>query len=298
VLPAFAVGASVVLLRRPDPEPILAAIARQRVTAFMAVPTLWRRLCQLAAEQDYDLSSLRRTAGSSDAMPADLLAEVGRRFNGAPYIQTYGLTEGGCILTYLEPADAGRKSGSAGKPHPACELRLEDRHGRPVATGQMGEIVARTEHVMNGYWRRPAETAAALSADGWLRTGDLGRLDAEGYLWIVGRAKDLIISGGENIDPAEVELCLRQHPAVAEVAVIGLPDAEWGEQVVAVVVPAAGAATVTEAAADMAAALIEFIRPRLAGYKRPRRVEFVEALPRTATGKIQKNRLRERFRPS
>jgi acyl-CoA synthetase (AMP-forming)/AMP-acid ligase II len=158
-----------------------------------------------------------------------------------------------------------------------------------VAPGETGEIVARTEHVMTGYWKRPEETARALR-DGWLRTGDLGRLDDEGYLWIVGRAKDIIISGGENIDPAEIETCLREHPAVAEVAVIGTPDPEWGEQVVAVVVPKPGTIpTATE--------LIEHVRPRLAGYKRPRRVEFVEALPRTAsTGKVQKAVLRKQFK--
>lgn len=287
ILPAFSVGATVVLLRHPDPAGILAAVERHRVTAFMAVPTLWRRICQLAAAGGYDTSSLRRTAGSSDAMPRDLLDEVTSRFQ-APYIQTYGLTEAGCILTYLDPADALRKLGAAGKPHLACELRLVDRDNREVRTGEMGELLARTEHVMNGYWGRPVETARALE-DGWLRTGDLGRFDDEGYLWIVGRAKDLIISGGENIDPAEVEQCLRQHPAVAEVAVIGLPDQEWGEQVVAVVV-------LTVGSQGDASALIEYVRPRLAGYKRPRRVEFIDALPRTATGKIQKALLRERYR--
>ena len=287
VLPAFVVGATVVLLRHPEPAGILAAVERRRVTAFMAVPTLWRRICAVAAEGRHDASSLRRTAGSSDAMPRDLLDEVMGRF-GAPYIQTYGLTEGGCILTYLDPADALRKLGAAGKPHAACELRLEDRDGRPTPPGEVGEIVARTAHAMNGYWGRPEETARALR-DGWLRTGDLGRLDDEGYLWIVGRAKDIIISGGENIDPAEIELCLREHPAVAEVAVIGLPDPEWGEQVVAVVVPSAGA---TASASD----LIEFVRPRLAGYKRPKRIEFVVELPRTAsTGKVQKSALRQKL---
>jgi fatty-acyl-CoA synthase len=288
VLPAFAVGATVVLLRHPEPEGILAAIERRRVSAFMAVPALWRRICAAAAAGRHDTASLRRTAGSSDAMPRDLLEEVMGRFR-APYIQTYGLTEGGCILTYLDPADALRKLGAAGKPHAACDLRLEDPAGGPVAAGATGEIVARTEHVMNGYWGKPEETARALR-DGWLRTGDLGRLDEEGYLWIAGRAKDIIISGGENIDPAEIEHCLRAHPAVAEVAVIGAPDPEWGEQVVAVVVPRPGTR-------PTAAELIEHVRPRLAGYKRPKRVEFVDALPRTAsTGKVQKTVLRERFK--
>jgi fatty-acyl-CoA synthase len=288
VLPAFTVGATVVLLRHPEPEAILATAERQRVSAFMAVPTLWRRVCVVAATGRYDTRSLRRTAGSSDAMPRDLLDEVQARFQ-APYIQTYGLTEGGCILTYLDPADAVRKLGAAGKPHAACDLRLESFTGAPAAPGQTGEILARTEHVMNGYWNRPEETARVLR-DGWLRTGDLGRLDDEGYLWIVGRAKDIIISGGENIDPVEIERCLIEHPDVAEVAVIGLPDPEWGEQVVAVVVPRRGA---TISGAD----LIEFVRPRLAGYKRPKRVELVDALPRTAsTGKLQKAILRDHYR--
>jgi fatty-acyl-CoA synthase len=288
VLPAFTVGATVVLARHPEPEGILDLVARRRVSAFMTVPTLWRRICRVAVEGRHDTTSLRRTAGSSDAMPADLLDEVTGRF-GAPYIQTYGLTEGGCILTYLDPADARRKLGAAGRPHAACDLRLETADGAPTPAGAVGEIVARTEHAMHGYWNRPEETARTLK-DGWLRTGDLGRLDDEGYLWITGRAKDIIISGGENIDPAEIEQCLRQHPAVAEVAVIGLPDPEWGEQVLAVVVARDGEAASAED-------LIAFARPRLAGYKRPRRVAFVQALPRTAsTGKVQKAMLRQQFR--
>jgi acyl-CoA synthetase (AMP-forming)/AMP-acid ligase II len=287
VLPAFVVGATVVLLRHPEPAAILGVIERRRVSALMAVPTLWRRICAEAAHQTYDTSSLRRTAGSSDAMPRDLLDEVQRRFQ-TPYIQTYGLTEAGCILTYLDPGDVGTKLGSAGKPHAGCDLRLIGLDGAPVADGEVGEIVAHTEHIMHGYWRRPEETTRAL-ADGWLRTGDLGRIDADGFLWIAGRAKDLIISGGENIDPVEIERCLLTHDTVAEVAVIGLPDAEWGEQVVAVIVPAAGAAPV-------AADLIAYVRPRLAGYKCPKQVVFVAALPRTAsTGKVQKAILRDQL---
>ena len=286
VLPAFSVGATVVLLRHPDAETILATVERRRVSAFMTVPTLWRRVCAAAAEGRFDTRSLRRTAGSSDAMPRDLLEEVTARF-AAPYIQTYGLTEAGCILTYLDPADASRKLGAAGKPHGACDLRLVSLAGAPVGAGEVGEVLARTEHVMNGYWNKPRETERAL-VDGWLRTGDLGRLDEEGYLWIVGRAKDIIISGGENIDPAEIEQCLGGHPAVAEVAVIGVPDPEWGEQVLAVVVP--------NGLAPNGEDLIEFVRPRLAGFKRPRRVEFVDALPRTvSTGKVRKAVLRARY---
>ncbi|MCC6629629.1 MAG: long-chain-fatty-acid--CoA ligase [Chloroflexi bacterium] len=288
VLPAFVAGATVVLLRHPEPDAILAAVERHRVSAFMAVPTLWRRVCAVAATGRCDTTSLRRTAGSSDAMPRDLLDEVQARFQ-APYIQTYGLTEGGCILTYLDPADASRKLGAAGKPHVTCDLRLEAADGTAVAAGEPGEVVAHTEHVMSGYWNRPEETARVLR-DGWLRTGDLGRLDEEGYLWIVGRTKDIIISGGENIDPAEVERCLLEHPAVAEVAVIGLPDPEWGEAVTAVVVPAPGQS-------PSEVMLMAFVRARLAGYKRPKRVEFVDVLPRTAsTGKIQKAILRDQFR--
>ena len=189
----------------------------------------------------------------------------------------------------MRPGDPPSKYGSNGTPHPQAEVRIFDADDRPLPPGEIGEIVARSEHLMNGYWGLPDRTAEALRG-GWLHTGDLGYLDADGYLWITGRAKDVIISGSEHIYPAEVEAVLRLHPAVEEVAVIGVPDPEWGESVAAIVVPAEGAVPSAEQ-------LIGFVRERLAAFKRPKYVAFADELPRTGpTRKVQKAALRERYR--
>jgi fatty-acyl-CoA synthase len=289
ILPYHYVGATVGLLWEPRPDLILQAIERWRVTALMAVPTIWTRLLQELEHHRYDFSSLRRIMGSSDAMPRPLLERVVETFK-VPWIQTYGLTEGGCILTYLEPPDQFRKIGSCGRPHVQCDLAVVDPNGNELPPGEIGEVVARTEHAMTAYWRNPQQTAEAFRG-GWLHTGDLGRFDQEGYLYITGRLKDMIISGGEKIYPAEVEPVLLQHPAVKECAIIGVPDPEWGEAVMAVIVPRDG---MTVNKVD----IVQFVRERLAGYKRPRYVEVVEALPRTtATGKVQKAELRAHFGP-
>jgi fatty-acyl-CoA synthase len=299
VLPYHYAGATVALLPDPKPEAVLAAMEAYRVTAMMAVPTVWRWLVEHPDRQRRDLSAFRRAMGSSDAMPRDLLEQVVEAF-GASWTQTYGLTEAGCILTYLSPADFRRKIGSAGKPHVAAELLIADpalagdpqwplRPEHRLPPGETGEIVARTEHLMDGYWQKPAQTAETIR-HGWLRTGDLGRLDEDGYLYIVGRLKDVIISGGEKIYPAEVEPVLRAYPGVQELALVGVPDREWGESVLAVIVPAPGA--VVDADAFKA-----WARRQVAGYKAPRHVVFVESLPRTTgTGKVQKALLREQFR--
>lgn len=299
VLPYHYAGATVALLPDPRPEAVLDAMERYRVTAMMAVPTVWRRLVERSDFPRRDLHAFRRAMGSSDAMPVELLAEVVERFH-ASWTQTYGLTEAGCILTYLAPPDGRRKIGSAGKPHVQAELAIADparaddpewpqRVEHRLASGAVGEIVARTDHLMDGYWRQPEQTAAAVR-HGWLRTGDLGRLDEEGYLYIAGRLKDVVISGGENIYPAEVEPVLRAYPGIQDLALVGLPDREWGESVLAVVVPQPGAAFDSDGFRTWA-------RSQVAGYKSPRHVAVVDALPRTpGTGKVQKAALREQFR--
>jgi acyl-CoA synthetase (AMP-forming)/AMP-acid ligase II len=299
VLPYLYAGATVALLPDPKPDAVLDAMERYRVTAMMAVPTVWRRLVEHPSLPDRDLTAFRRAMGSSDAMPLDLLNEVVERF-GATWTQTYGLTEAGCILTYLQPPDQRRKIGSAGKPHPQVDLLIADpaavgdpdwplRPEHRVRQGETGEIVARTAHAMSGYWHKPEQTAATLR-NGFLRTGDLGRLDGEGYLYVAGRLKDVIVSGGEKVYPAEVEPVLRAFPGVGEVALVGVPDREWGESVLAVVVPAEGEPFDADAFRAWA-------RQRVAGYKTPRHVAVVDDLPRTTgTGKVQKVVLRERFR--
>ncbi|HEV2123934.1 MAG TPA: AMP-binding protein [Chloroflexota bacterium] len=299
VLPYHYVGATVALLPDPKPDAVLEALEAYGVTAMMAVPTIWRRLVEHPSLPGRDLSRFRRAMGSSDAMPLDLLRQVVDTF-AASWTQTYGLTEAGCILTYLPPADHIRKVGSVGKPHTQADLivadpsrdaepdwPLRDIHQMPL--GETGEVVARTEHVMTGYWGKPDQTAAALR-NGWLRTGDLGRLDEEGYLSIVGRLKDVIVSGGEKIYPAEVEPVLAQYPGVQELALVGVPDHEWGESILAVIVPQA------DTPVDPAT-FKEWARQRVAGYKTPKHVIFLQSLPRTTgTGKIQKSVLREQFR--
>ncbi len=281
------VGSTLVIISTPPtPQKILDAIQKHKVTHFVAVPTLWRRLLEYPDFEKYDLNSLKIAMGASDAMPRDLLEEVLRRTTAASP-QLYGLTEGGC-LTFLSPEDSRKKIGSSGKPHCQAEIRIVDENGKELPQGEVGEIICRGEHRMSFYWDMPEETKKTIR-DGWLYTGDLGRFDEEGYIYIVGRKKDMIISGGQNIYPAEIEKVLLRHPKVAETAVIGLPDKEWGEAVMAVVVTKEGE-TMTEEE------VIGTVKENLASYNKPRYVRFVAALPRTAaTGKIQKAELRAKY---
>jgi fatty-acyl-CoA synthase len=214
-------------------------------------------------------------------------APVYERFweRGIAFKSGYGLTEAGPNTFWLPDADVRRKPGSVGFPLSHVDLKIVDGQGRAVGADEVGELLIRGPHVCAGYWNRPEETAHAIQ-DGWLHTGDLARCDPEGYYFIVGRLKDVIISGGENIYPAEVESVLAAHPLVVEVALIGLPDVRWGEMPQAVVVPRPGARLEAEE-------LLAFAGQRLARYKLPRSVILVEALPRTAAGKIDKERLKK-----
>jgi fatty-acyl-CoA synthase len=289
ILPPLYAGAAVVVLPWPDAALILDAVERHRVTAFRAVPTIWKRLLARDDLERRDLSSLRRVIAGSDAMPPELIGEIKRRLPGVAYLQNYGLTEAGPVLTFLRPEDPPSRWGSNGMPHAQAEIRIVDEQDRSLPAGDLGEIVARSEHLMTEYWNLPEKTEEALRG-GWLHTGDVGFLDDDGYLWITGRKKDVIISGSEHIYPIEVESVLRLHPAVEEVAVIGVPDPHWGETVVAVIVLASGA----EPDAD---GIIAFVRSRLAEYKRPKLVVFTNDLPRTGpTRKVQKAALRERYK--
>ncbi|MGH8821962.1 MAG: AMP-binding enzyme, partial [Rhodoferax sp.] len=224
-----------------------------------------------------DLSSLRLLNSGSMVVPETLIQAFHSR--GIPVGQIYGATETAPIATALRAEDAMRKAGSAGKAVPHCDVTLVE-----------GEIWARGPALMRGYWN--AGKVSGLTDEGWFRSGDLGRLDEEGFLWVVGRSKDVIISGGENIYPAEIENLLASHPLVAECAVLGQPDAQWGEIVVAVVVlrqPAS--ADGNDALADWEPTLREFLRSRIARYKQPRRWRALPALPKTALGKVQKQQL-------
>jgi fatty-acyl-CoA synthase len=209
-------------------------------------------------------------------------------------MQGYGMTETTAAATYLMPADHRRALGgepklllSAGRPLPGTEVRVVDGKGRPLPNGAIGEVAVRGPQLMRGYWNLPQATTEALR-DGWMHTGDAGVMDDEGFLYIQDRVKDMIVSGGENVYPREVEEVLYQHPAVAEAAVIGVPDATWGEAVKAIVVRKPGA----EASAEE---ILDFCKGRLGGYKRPRSVDFVAALPRNPSGKVLKKELREPY---
>jgi len=290
-IPTLHAGGLVVLQPRFDPDAVWQAVDAERITFFGAVPTMFRRLydaLEAAPTSRYRLDSLRFLFTAGAAIPVELIRAYERR--GLVLKHGFGQTETS-ILTCLDAADAVRKAGSVGRPVHHAEVRVVSRDGidgpvagwRDVAPGETGEIVVRGPITMLGYWKRPEETAETLRGD-WLRTGDLATVDAEGYLFLVGRARDLYISGGENVYPAEVEAVLHEHPDVADVAVAGVPDARWGEAGRAWIVPAPGA----DVDAD---ALRAFCRERLASFKVPRAFVAVEALPRTESGKVQKHRL-------
>ena len=289
-----AAGGSLYLQEDFDPRRVVRALAEERIAVALLVPAMLQ-FCLVAvpdaAERRYP--ELRLIIYGASPIAEQTLREAARVFR-CDFLQGYGMTETTAVATQLSTADhrralAGEPAllASAGRAILGTELRIADAEGRPVPEGATGEILVRGPQLMRGYWNLPDATREALR-DGWMHTGDAGRLDANGYLYLQDRVKDMIVSGGENIYPREIEDVLYQHPAVAEAAVIGVPDEAWGEVVKAFVVRRPGAA----ASADE---LVEFCRSRLAGYKRPRSVDFVEALPRNPSGKVLKRELREPY---
>lgn len=283
----WSMGGTVVIMRRADPRAMLAAVQRERVAYLYAVPTVYESMLARDDFASFDLSSLRLLGGGTAYMPGEQIERITRAFGVDAMVILYGQTEAGPV-SCLRPRDLRRKPGSVGQPVNGVDVRVVDASGRDVPPGEPGEIVVRSEFTMLGYWRMPEETAAAF-AGGYLHTGDLALWDDEGYLHIVGRLKEMIKTGGENVFPAEVEQALLTHPAIAECAVVGVPDAHWGESVLAVVVPRNGVRVSEDD-------VVEHVRARLAGYKRPRHVRIVGELPRTAsTRQVQKALLAERF---
>jgi malonyl-CoA/methylmalonyl-CoA synthetase len=273
-------GGSAVLQRGFRPEAVLDAIAAHSATLFFGVPTMYHRLA--AEPRAGELAPLRLCVSGSAPMPATLHAAI-EAASGQRVLERYGMTE--TLMLVSNPHDGERRPGSVGLPLPGVELRLE---------GEPAEIQVRGPNVFGGYWERPDANAEAFTPDGWFRTGDLGAFDDDGYVRIVGRAKELIISGGYNVHPREVEDALREDPAIDDVAVVGEPSEEWGERIVAYVVPA----TPEDAHRLDLASLRARLGGRLAPYKHPRAVHAVEALPRNALGKVQKHRLAQgRVRP-
>jgi acyl-CoA synthetase (AMP-forming)/AMP-acid ligase II len=282
----------VVLLRSFDVESLLANVEAHRVTATAMAPTMVAMLLEDPIAERYDLSSLRRIGYGASAMPAEVLRRARLRWPQVGFSTGFGMTELSGNVMFMGPDDHDRAAEqgldilrSVGRQMPLARVRVVDDEGRDVAPGTPGEIVVRGDQVLMGYWRNPEATRQSFFG-GWFRSGDVGRWDEDGYLFIVDRKKDMILTGGENVYPREVEEVLYEHPAVLEAAVIGAPDPKWGEMVVAVVCrrsPVEGEE------------LIAFCRERIASYKKPRHVLFIDALPRNASGKVLKRELRDRI---
>jgi fatty-acyl-CoA synthase len=280
-LPILHAGGTVVLVQDFDAELAIELINRERCTIALLVPTMYHMLIHSPkfAEASFPTMHTFLSGGASCPLPVYRAFEA----KGLAFKEGYGLTEAGPNNFYIHPKEAARKRGSVGRPMLYNEVKLADEHGCEVPVGEVGEIWLRGGHVFHSYWNRPDATAEALR-DGWLRTGDLGRRDEDGYYYIVGRKKDMIITGGENVYPLEVEHLLRQHPDVSDAAVVGVPDDKWGEAVCAAIVKVEGASLSAEELKVYCSALI-------GKYKIPKRFAFMEELPKTAVGKIDKNRI-------
>ena len=278
-------GGHVILSGAFDPTQALSDIEKFRVTTMFGVPAMFLFMSQVPTFATADLSSLRYFICGGAPVPEPLMRAYADR--GVTFAQGYGLTETAPLALVMGIDESEKKIGAAGnKVLPLSDVRLVDATNTEVAAGQPGEICVRGPQVMVGYWNNPGATDAAIDDDGWFHTGDVGREDDDGYVYVVDRVKDMVISGGENVYPAEVESVLYSHPAVAEVAIVGLPDAKWGEAVTAVIATAPGETVTLEE-------LREFAADRLARYKLPLRLEFVDALPRNPSGKVLKFQLRE-----
>jgi malonyl-CoA/methylmalonyl-CoA synthetase len=277
-------GAKMLWHARFDARSTLADLSR--ATVMMGVPTYYTRLL---AEEDFTRASctgVRLFISGSAPLLADTF-ESFRARSGHAILERYGMSETGMLCS--NPLHGERRAGTVGLPLPEVEVRIRDSSGQVAAAAESGGIEVRGENVFIGYWRNPEKTREEFTADGWFRTGDVGVFDADGYLSIVGRAKDLIITGGYNVYPKEIELVIDALPGVVESAVVGIPHPDYGEAVTAAVVLDGQAAIRTEA--DVVAQL----KAQLAGYKVPKRIHFVEALPRNAMGKVQKNVLRDQL---
>ncbi len=288
---ALLTGGSVDLRPRFDAAAIYNTLLRGETTMFFGVPTMYTRLIAEAQGRPERPPPLRLYVSGSAPLSVQTSEEF-RALFGQPILERYGMTE--TLMNLSNPFDGERRPGTVGQPFPGQEARIVDIQTRqPILDETLGEIEVRGPHVCKGYWRQPEATAAAFSADGWFATGDLGWRSADGYYTIAGRARELIISGGYNIYPREVEEVLERHPAVAEAGVLGLPDPDFGEQVVAAVVLHPEAALPTEGRNGLSAELVALCRNQLASYKKPRRMVYLDALPRNALGKVQKHILRE-----
>jgi malonyl-CoA/methylmalonyl-CoA synthetase len=286
---ALNAGATTVMLPKFEPERTLQALCARNCTILMAVPAIHRRLVNVSNAAAYDLSHVRLVTSGSDRLPDDLFRQFKTTF-GHILLERYGMSETGMLIS--NPLHGERRVGSVGLPLPGVEVRIvHPETEAPLPDNEVGAVQVRGKNVFKGYWRQPQKTADAFTPDGWFRTGDLGLREPDGYFTLKGRSRDLIISGGYNVYPSEVELVLAQHPAVQASAVIGCPDDDWGETVTAVIISHPG----TEATEDD---IIAHCKTRLVNYKVPRRVLFVSDLPRNSLGKVQKAKLRQELCPN
>jgi malonyl-CoA/methylmalonyl-CoA synthetase len=281
---AFHTGATTLIMREFNAHRTLEMLASGECTVFLAVPTIHKRLLDVPNADRFDLSHVRLITSGSDGLPDEVFTGFQKTF-GYTLLERYGMTETG--MNCSNPVNGERRIGSVGLPLPGVEVRIVDSEtGEVLADGEIGDMQLRGPNIFKGYWRQPEKTGESFTSDGWFKTGDLGFREQDGYITLCGRSKDLIISGGLNIYPPEVERVLAEHPAVAACAVIGCLDAEWGERVTAVVVPRPSESVTAEE-------LMRFCRERLAPYKTPKSIVFKKELPRNAMGKVQKAELRK-----
>jgi fatty-acyl-CoA synthase len=283
--PTFHAGGTVIVMRAFDPARLLRLIDEWQVTVILLVPAMYLMLAQFPDFTRHDLASVRSWGSGGSALPPSLVQEYTSK--NIIIQQGFGMTETGPTVFLITKEDALRKAGSVGKPVMHTEVRIVDRDGHELGPDEVGELCVRGGNVTTGYWKRPEATAEAI-VDGWLHSGDAAKYDEEGFYTIVDRWKDMFISGGENVYPAEVENVIYQHPAVAEAAIIGVPDPKWQEVGKAFVVVKEGHRVTEEE-------IINFCQDKLARYKIPKSVEFTDVLPRTAAGKVLKRELREQF---
>ena len=285
--PAIYLGATSLITGKPTADNILSLIAAHQVTSFFAPPTIWIAMLRSPAFDKTDLSTLQKGYYGASIMPVEVLLELQRRLPSVRFWNFYGQTEIAPLATVLPPEDQLRKAGSAGKPAINVETRVVNTAMEDVRVGEIGEIVHRSPHLLSGYYSDPVKTAAAF-AGGWFHSGDLATVDADGYITIVDRVKDMIKTGGENVASREVEETIYCLPAVSEVAVVGLPDPRWIEAVTAIIVVKSGAVLDEDS-------VIKHCAGAMAHFKVPKRVVFVDSLPKNPSGKLLKRELRQRY---
>jgi acyl-CoA synthetase (AMP-forming)/AMP-acid ligase II len=301
MLAAIYGGRTLVLMRQFEVKEWMGTIERERATRAMLVPTMLKRVIDDPDFSKHDLSSLKVITYGAAPMPFEVIHKAIRVMPWARFINAFGQTETASTITTLGPEDhilegseaektkkLKRLTSSIGKPLPDVEIKIVDEEGKALPPSGLGEILARGPRVMAGYWKDEEKTSQVMTPDGWLRTGDMGWMDEDGYIYLSGRSDDMIIRGGENISPEEVEEVLHSYPKVEEAAVIGVPDVEWGQETRAVVVLKEGESATPEE-------IMEYCRTRLAGFKRPRSVVFIDGLPRNPMGKVLRKKLREEY---